>query len=290
MSSSMTDLPTITIVTPSFNQREFLAVAIRSIVEQRYPGLEYFVLDGGSTDGSVDVLTKHSSTISRWTSGKDDGQSDAIVRGFGWGEGEILGWINSDDALFPGALHRVGVFFRNNPEVDILLGGLAYANSAGAILKCYYYSRPSMFLIRNGVIAFGQQGMFFRRRWYQSVNGLRTDFHYLMDTEFLLRSVCQGAQVGTLRRLLGIFRWHEQMKSINRSGRKQVETDMVKKEFFLNVDRTRLGRKCYQLRQAVNGNYAAAAAATLLYSGRTIESFWEQYRRSTLTGEGNFCD
>lgn len=103
-------LPRITIVTPSYNQGQFLERTIVSVLQQGYPNLEYIVMDGGSTDGSVDVIKKYQDRLTYWESGPDQGQSEAINKGFAKSSGEILGWLNSDDTLEPGALRRLGAF------------------------------------------------------------------------------------------------------------------------------------------------------------------------------------
>src|SRR4051812_44065291 len=111
----MRKLPRVTVVTPSFNQGRFLEATLRSVLNQQYPDLEYIVLDGGSTDGSVDILRRYAAQLAYWHTRKDAGQADAIATGFEMATGEVLCWVNSDDILLPGALHRVGAFFRDHP-------------------------------------------------------------------------------------------------------------------------------------------------------------------------------
>jgi len=109
-------LPRITLITPSYQQATFLEATIRSVVDQRYPDLEYFVYDGGSTDGSVDIIRAHAADIDYWRSAPDEGQAAAINAGWERATGDILGWLNSDDQLAPGALLRVGRLFAAHPE------------------------------------------------------------------------------------------------------------------------------------------------------------------------------
>src|SRR4051812_2731181 len=109
--------PRISLVTPSFNQASYLGQAIDSVVSQRYPDLEYQVLDGGSTDGSREVIEKHAQALSFWRSSADGGQSAALREGFERATGEIVGWLNSDDYLEPGALQAVGEEFQRRPDV-----------------------------------------------------------------------------------------------------------------------------------------------------------------------------
>jgi len=114
------NLPSISIVTPSFNQAAFLESAIRSVLDQEYPHLEYVVMDGRSSDGSVAILERYGPRFTSWTSEPDGGQYDAVTRGFGRTRGEIMGWLNSDDAYLPGALAVVGEIFAHFPQIEWL--------------------------------------------------------------------------------------------------------------------------------------------------------------------------
>ena len=114
------ELPSIVIVTPSFNQAAFLETAMRSVLDQDYPALEYFVADGGSTDGSVEIIRRHESRLAGVVSERDGGQYAAVANGFERTKGEILGWLNSDDAIVPGALSVVGEIFAQFSQIDWL--------------------------------------------------------------------------------------------------------------------------------------------------------------------------
>src|SRR5437762_483466 len=123
MSAPAKQWPRITIVTPSFNQAQFLEETIRSVLLQGYPNLEYIVMDGGSTDGSAEILEKYSPWIDHWVSEKDNGQADAIYRGFERATGEIIGWVNSDDLLLPGALAAHAEYFLRHHQAQLVMGG-----------------------------------------------------------------------------------------------------------------------------------------------------------------------
>jgi len=119
--------PKFSIVTPSYNQGNYIEQTISSVIEQGYPELEYLVMDGGSTDGTKNVLETYDSEIHYWVSEPDKGQADAIFRGFERASGEIIGWLNSDDFLLPDALEKVGAFFAANPDVDCVIGMHSFA-------------------------------------------------------------------------------------------------------------------------------------------------------------------
>jgi len=187
-------IPKISIVTPSFNQGEFLEDAIRSVVTQNYPNLEYVIVDGGSTDGSVDIITKYEKELTYWISEPDAGQYDAINRGFSKTTGDIMAWLNSDDKYTPWAFAVVGDVFSALPEIEWLttLYPLTW-DECGRATKCFYqdgYSRQGFFRGENlpgsdrdfkGFIQ--QESTFWRRSLWERAGGyvdtssqLATDF------------------------------------------------------------------------------------------------------------------
>jgi glycosyltransferase involved in cell wall biosynthesis len=127
--------PRITIVTPSYQQAHFLEQTIRSVLLQGYPNLEYIVLDGGSTDGSVEIIRKYEWWIDYWTSGKDGGQAEAIDRGFERATGELVAWQNSDDLYLPGALAAFGRLFARHPKTELAIGGCIWINADGTTAR-----------------------------------------------------------------------------------------------------------------------------------------------------------
>jgi glycosyltransferase involved in cell wall biosynthesis len=110
------DLPVISIVTPSYNQASFLEETILSVLNQGYENLEYTVIDGGSTDGSVEIIRKYEARLAHWVSEPDEGQYHALQKGFSRAQGDLLGWLNSDDVYLPGALTAVGRAYANHPD------------------------------------------------------------------------------------------------------------------------------------------------------------------------------
>jgi len=160
-------------VTPSFNQGAFLEETILSVVGQSYPNLEYLVFDGGSTDVSPDVIGRHAARISYWVSQPDAGQADAVNQGFARAKGDILAWLNSDDAYEPGSVAVAVEVFRAHPEADALYGDCAYVDETGSVLTVFRGEPFGLagYLTTEGYIH--QPTVFFRRRVLERVGGGR---------------------------------------------------------------------------------------------------------------------
>ena len=184
-------LPRITIVTPSYQQASFLDGTIQSVVDQAYPALEYFVYDGGSTDGSAEIIAARSDVIDYWQSRPDGGQSAAINAGWARATGEILGWLNSDDRLAAGALRRVGQLFAEHPEIDLIYGRMDLVDPDGRVLGTLGepYRRRTMLSSRNVV---PQPAAFVRRSAFERVGPLDPSLRYVMDLDLWLRLADPG--------------------------------------------------------------------------------------------------
>ncbi len=187
--------PRITVVTPSFNQAPFLEEAIRSVLYQQYPNLEYLIIDGGSTDGSVDIIRKYEDWLDTWVSEGDNGQAAAIDKGFQHGQGEILAWLNSDDVFEPGALFRAASVFQQHPEAALVYGDADQIGRDGArlgqapqVLAC---DKKFLLTDNNAIV---QPSAFFRRAAYQAVDRLDYRLYWAMDYDLWLKL----ADVGSL--------------------------------------------------------------------------------------------
>lgn len=205
-------MPRISIITPSYNQAAFLEETIVSILSQGYPSLEYIVMDGGSTDCSVEIIRKHADRISFWVSEQDAGQADAIRKGFSRATGEVFGWLNSDDTLAPGTLRRVGEFFAAHPDVDITYGNMRIVDPSGRRLYTAYPLLDLRILVyENRFIP--QQAMFWRRELYERVGGVNPELRFAMDFELTVRFLRAGARVAKIHKSLANFRFHPDAKS-----------------------------------------------------------------------------
>ena len=178
------------VVTPSFNQGRFLRENIEAVRAQGVEGVEHIVVDGGSTDESVDVLKEYPDV--RWVSERDRGQSDALNKGIAMATGEWIVWINSDDTLLPGALRALDAYLEEHPDAQFVYSDCVFTDAEGREIrrrKANYHENPAMFDAwwRAGGYGFDQPGTFFRRALWERFGPFGVDLHYTMDHDFWLR-------------------------------------------------------------------------------------------------------
>jgi glycosyltransferase involved in cell wall biosynthesis len=205
--------PVISVVIPSFNQAVFLERAIQSLVTQRYPRLELVVVDGGSTDGSMEIIEKHSRHLAWWCSEPDDGQTQALNKGFTHTTGDIMAWLNSDDCLAPGVLARVAEYFAGHSDVDAVYGHrILIDENDRDIGRCILPLHDDRVLSWADFIP--QETLFWRRCLWKNVGGkLDEGFGFAMDWELLLRFRASGAKIIRLPYFMGLFRIHSEQKT-----------------------------------------------------------------------------
>ena len=217
--------PTISIVTPSYNHAHFLERTLRSVLDQNYPALEYFVRDGGSRDGSIKILERYDAQLS-WESLPDNGQAAAINRGFQCSTGEIMGYLNSDDLLLPGALNYVGCFFAQNPDVDVVYGHRILIDQHDQEIGRWIMP-PHEDWVLTWVDYLPQETMFWRRELWEKVGGLLDErLQFALDWDLILRFIKVHARLVRLPRFLGAFRVHPQQKTVcamDSFGKTEVE-------------------------------------------------------------------
>jgi len=204
-------LPSISVLTPSLNQAPFLEEALLSVLGQAYPDLEYRVLDGGSTDGSLEIIRRYQGRLAGWRSRPDGGQAAALAEGFAESRGEVLAYLNSDDAYLPGALRAAGEAFAADPDLDLVYGDIVFVDAQGRPLAIDVLPTFSWEDLRR-VCVIPQQAAFWRRRAYEGVGGIDPDFHFCMDYDLFLR-IAEAGRVRHLPRLMARFRWHAAAKS-----------------------------------------------------------------------------
>ena len=225
-------LPIISIVTPSYNQGSYLEETILSVLEQGYPALEFFIFDGGSTDGSLDIIQKHQDQLTFWESKPDRGQSHAINKGFRMASGEIVAWLNSDDLLAPGALKVVAQAWQQNPGVGLITGQTEIIDQAGKPTGNIFGSEPnvinSLLSSENPV---SQPSTFFSTSALKEVGFLDETLHMSMDWDLWLRI---GARFPMLfiTKILSKSRTWEMTKTRTQLVRSGPEHIRIVKNFF----------------------------------------------------------
>jgi len=182
----MVEQPLVSIITPSYNQVSYLEETISSVLAQDYPNIEYWIMDGGSTDGSIDVIKKHAHLIQGWLSEPDVGQGDAINKGFERITGDIVAWLNSDDLYRPGAFSRAVAVLQEHPEVGLVYSDVDSINAQGEVFNRMTYGDYQLAdLMAFNII--GQPSVFFRRSLLERAGYLDTSYQYLLDHHLWLR-------------------------------------------------------------------------------------------------------
>lgn len=206
-------LPLVTIVTPSYNQARFLESTIRSVLEQDYPHIEYFVIDGGSTDGTVDILRRYADRLAGWVSEPDRGQTDAINKGFRRARGEILAWLNSDDTYEPGAIRQAVAYLSDHPEVGLVYGDTQFIDENGRVIGRFPARQTDYRRLRGGYVHIPQQAAFFRAALWNKVGPLDPTFYFAMDYDLWVRLAAQAPVVYSPH-LWANFRLHGDAKTV----------------------------------------------------------------------------
>lgn len=245
--SSQSQWPRISVVTPSYNQGRYLDACIRSVLDQQYPNLEYFVFDGGSKDESVDVIRKYEKRLTFWTSEKDRGQSDAINRGFRKSTGQVLAWLNSDDLFLPGALERAARAYRENPSASFWFGRCIWVDEQGKYKRDYVSAKRVLFnrnALTYGLNYIPQPATFMNADIMRQAGYLDEAIHYAMDAEIWMRLSAIAPPVA-MEDKLAAAREHPQTKTLAGSFAR-IEAIRAISEKFTGVPMTP-GAMCYLL-------------------------------------------
>ncbi len=220
------NLPKITIITPSFNQGQFIEQTIRSVLLQNYPNLEYIIIDGGSTDNTLEIIKKYSDFITYWVSEKDNGQSNAINKGLKIATGDVFNWLNSDDYYLPNALLTIGRYFVANKHLEVLCGREIHLLKDGSL------SQPTqgttILPTLEATIALGncnQPPTFFRLPVLRKLGSLSENLYFCMDSDLWTRYLAHFGWENVLKieEIINVFRLHDLSKSL--SARRIYYTD-----------------------------------------------------------------
>lgn len=225
----------ISVITPSYNQAQFIEGTIQSVLSQEYSNLEYIIIDGGSKDGSQSIIEKYQAQLYHWVSKPDRGQAAAINEGFKLSTGEILAWLNSDDQYLPGTLDKVNDFFQAHPEIDCVYGDLQFIDHTGRSL---YVRRVVPYDLGTAIFSetpFGQPSSFWRRSVIERIGLLDESLKYWMDYEYFVRMGIGNIRFGMIREPLAAFRIHHDSKSSTLLQVKHEEMNHVVKPRFIKL-------------------------------------------------------
>jgi len=240
--------PKISVVTPTYNSGKYLEETIKSVISQNYPGLEYIIIDGGSSDNTLEIVKKYSDFISLWVSEPDSGMYDALNKGFQKSTGEILAWLNSDDMYHKGALQCVGEIFNDLPGVDWIIGKSCLFNKEGICVKMNEYQSWSKNRVLTGDYKWIQQENVFWRRslWNRSGARMNTSFKFAGDFELWMRffdySILYGAQTS-----FAGFRLHGEQISVIESDKYENEVLSIIQEYTVNNLNIKFGKLLFNI-------------------------------------------
>jgi glycosyltransferase involved in cell wall biosynthesis len=227
MDRNATRMPKISIVTPTYNQAAFIEKTIRSVLDQGYPNLEYIIIDGGSTDGTVEIIKRYESRLAYWVSEKDRGQSAAINKGLSHCTGEIFNWVNSDDWLEPGALQRVGKTYANTPGCKAVYGRSMLLEESGLIWDQDVIEADHAKILSKGN-AMHQPASFAQTALVRELGGVDETLHYTMDLDLWIKITARTKPVKIEEALTGILN-HRGAKSFDPAcdAKRRAEIDLV---------------------------------------------------------------
>lgn len=259
--------PLVSIVTPSYNQAAFLDETLRSVIEQDYPQVEYLVVDGGSTDGSVDIIKKYTQHINWWVSEPDRGQADAINKGLARAQGEIVAWLNSDDLYHPGAIAQAVAALQQRPDAGMVYASLDSIDRTGRVFNTIDYRQFSLLDLLSFEII-GQPSVFMRRAVVQQAGPLDSEYRYLLDHQLWLRML-QLAPAVYVPQVWAAARHHAHAKNVGEAagfGREAMRilawagTQPALRELIASHHRQVLaGAHLFDARYLLDGGQAAGA-------------------------------
>jgi glycosyltransferase involved in cell wall biosynthesis len=244
----------ISVITPSFNQVDYLERTILSVLNQNYPNLEYIVIDGGSTDGSVDVIKKYASQLTYWVSEKDFGQAHAINKGLKSATGDWIAWQNSDDTYCQGAFKSFVEAVNESKDIDLIIGNMNLIDTNDDILRELKYVKPTyLSLLAEGMVL-ANQATFWKRDLHKKIGYLNESLHYGFDYEWFLR-VLNYSNAKHVNHTWGNLRLHSETKTAQYQDRFDNEFKKIRN----GREISRITKKYYQTRRLLltllNGDF-----------------------------------
>ncbi|MFK5947514.1 MAG: glycosyltransferase family 2 protein [Methylococcales bacterium] len=219
--------PKISVIVPSYNQVDFLELTLRSVIDQKYPNVELIVIDGASNDGSIDILKKYDEYITFWVAEKDEGQTDALIKGFNKSTGEIQCWLNSDDLHEPDTLLQVAGYFNNKPDIDAVFGSTIWIDSEGKPLRIHHEMPFNKFIWLHTYNYIPGMSMFWRRSIYERSGGLDSKFNLAMDADLWSRFSAIG-KIGHVREVWSRMRFYPEQKNRLLRDASNIEDEIIR--------------------------------------------------------------
>ncbi len=278
--------PKISIVTPSFNQGKFIEETIRSILLQNYPNVQFIIIDGGSTDETLEIINKYSKWIDFWISEKDKGQSDAIHKGFNKATGKILNWINSDDILCKDGLFHIGLEFISNPKLNFVHGKNGIMDIDSKVYSFMPHPKDNLSVRYLYEMPYGQQACFFTKNLYQKSGGVNPELTFSIDYELYLRMHSSGSITSQIDHCIGNIRIHNESKTSNLQKIMHYENGNAFLTFLLSMGYlnmadvlVKMGHKPYNLYKVEQIKKDKVVKAFELYLKKFI---WYYYNSNQL--------
>lgn len=222
--------PLVSVIIPSYNQARYLDGAIRSVLRQSYPALEVIVIDGASSDASVDVIKAHDERLAYWVSEPDLGQADAINKGLSRARGDVLGWLNSDDMLLPGAIRTIVDSLKSGRR-SIVCGLRVAVDRNGAILWRDVHPQPTVRSLRRNCYI-NQETVYWNREVYEAVGPLDTHYRYALDYDYWQRILDAGYRFSLIPRFVGAFRIHDESKGATQAHVREQELREIYRQYL----------------------------------------------------------
>lgn len=290
--------PLVSVVTPSFNQAHYLEVALMSVLEQDYDNIEYIVIDGGSTDGSIEIIEQYKDRLAYWVSESDTGQAEAINKGMRRATGDIIGWVNSDDALLHGAISQAVEKLESDADLGMVYGDGLMVDSDLMLLDRHYYEQLTVLdLLCFEVIL--QPTVFMRRSALEQVGYLNEDYHLILDHELWVR-LASRYSLSHVSKFWAIERTHESAKTIQQAAgfveeaRRLIDwaagfeelSDLV----TLNKRRIEAGYNVFAARRLIDADEFGAAVRHLSVAMRqyppTVAKYWYKVVQAVFSALG----
>jgi glycosyltransferase involved in cell wall biosynthesis len=274
------DLPSLSIVIPSYNQGAFIERTIKSIVEQDYPALQLILMDGGSSDSTMEIVERYREHFTIVRHEKDDGQADAIARGFAMCTGDIMTWLNSDDTYLPGTLRRVGEYFREHPRAQFVYGDYQLIDADDSLIVEKRQPDFDLGVVKYAFLTVPQMSAFWRRELYLQSGGVDPSLRFAMDYDLFVKLGALSPAVH-LSFPVGRFRIHPASKTTNLEKVRQREDRLVQDRYCRHSPishplRFAVAKKWFQLKLVLllwrNGTLGERLKSRLMNGFRSLAS------------------